>query len=204
MKTNKNTPYIIGCYNKSVVLTYIGVIIAFYGILNISNKRIAIICIILAGMCDLFDGPIARMCKNRTYIDRQFGGQIDSLADIIISVILPALFVHTNYNEVYALPICCIYILAGVIRLAWFNIIHKDGEKHYIGLPVTYMCLILPILYIIIDIWFKLNYASIIMNITMIVVAILFIVNIKIPKPRGAWYLFFTLLAIVSTVIVYY
>ena len=56
---------IIGKYNKSVILTYVGVTLSIIGIMFTMNQKIdyAMICLIFAGICDLFDGKIAKMCK---------------------------------------------------------------------------------------------------------------------------------------------
>ena len=65
--------YFIGCFNKSVILTYIGLASALSGInmLLVPNNPVetinrmdfAMLFLIIAGICDLFDGFIARKCK---------------------------------------------------------------------------------------------------------------------------------------------
>ena len=51
----------LGYYNYTVVLTYMGMLTAFTGILMACNGNIngALVCLMLSGVCDLFDGPIA-------------------------------------------------------------------------------------------------------------------------------------------------
>ena len=58
----------IGKYDKSVVVTFLGTLsamIGMYFILGYDEPRLtgAIICLIIAGICDMFDGKVARMCK---------------------------------------------------------------------------------------------------------------------------------------------
>ena len=55
----------IGVYNLSVLLTYLGVCFAVFGMyLAITgNIPAAVMCLILAGVCDMFDGYVARKCK---------------------------------------------------------------------------------------------------------------------------------------------
>ena len=63
----------IGKYNKSLIVTYIGVIFAILG-MNFSllgNLKYTMICMVIAGVCDLFDGKIARMC-DRTEEKKRF------------------------------------------------------------------------------------------------------------------------------------
>ena len=75
----------LGVYDYTVVLTYVSVLISMGGMLFSMNgyPRMAIVCLALSGFCDMFDGKIARTKKNRTEVEKKFGIQIDSLADII-------------------------------------------------------------------------------------------------------------------------
>lgn len=55
----------IGFYDYTVVLTYISMMISMYGITLCMDghfKR-AIVCLALSGLCDMFDGKIARTKK---------------------------------------------------------------------------------------------------------------------------------------------
>lgn len=55
----------IGFYDYTVVLTYISMMISVYGIILCMDghfKR-AIVCLALSGLCDMFDGKIARTKK---------------------------------------------------------------------------------------------------------------------------------------------
>ena len=55
----------IGYYNYSVILTYIGLASAVYGMVQAMsyNPRVAILCLMVCGLCDAFDGAIARTCN---------------------------------------------------------------------------------------------------------------------------------------------
>lgn len=195
---------IIGKYNKSVMLTYIGGIFALFGMIFaiIDNLQYSLICLMLAGICDLFDGKIARMCK-RTDIEKEFGKQIDSLVDVFSFVALPcviAIKLFLNIN-IWLCIIIIFYLLSGIIRLAWFNIISSKEEavKYFIGVPVAYIAVALPIIYAM-DMLFKLN-IDFIYPIVYIIFAVLFILNIKIPKPRKMAYIVFIVLAILISLI---
>ena len=87
-KDNKKKKLFLGCYNKSVILTYLGVSISLLGMINIEHRGISVICLVTAGICDLFDGVVARKSK-RTDTERAFGVQIDSLADMISFIAFP-------------------------------------------------------------------------------------------------------------------
>ncbi len=195
----------IGKYNKSVILTYIGITLAVCGIIfsflgNISN---AMICLIFSGICDLFDGKMARLCK-RDEQEKEFGKQIDSLADVFLFLALPCVL---GVELLKALPlyfniVFVIYVICGVIRLAWFNILASSDQqvKYFIGMPVAYIALVLPIIYSV-GLVFKFN-LSLVYFFIYLLFAILFIINVKISKPKGIWYIIFFILAIIVTIVI--
>uniref|UniRef100_UPI0040270D61 CDP-alcohol phosphatidyltransferase family protein n=1 Tax=Ruminococcus bicirculans (ex Wegman et al. 2014) TaxID=1160721 RepID=UPI0040270D61 len=51
----------IGFYNYSVILTYIGLVSSVFGITQVFENHIsiALLCLVLSGICDIFDGKIA-------------------------------------------------------------------------------------------------------------------------------------------------
>ena len=83
---------LIGYYNPSVILTYIGLAASIVGITFALNGdiRIATMLIMVSSVCDMFDGAVARKVK-RNEEEKRFGIQIDSLCDLICFGIFPAL-----------------------------------------------------------------------------------------------------------------
>ena len=198
----------IGKWNKSVILTYIGLAVSIFGILicfNNNEKSIgfAMSCLIIAGICDLFDGQLARKCK-RTEQEKNFGIELDSLVDAIDFIALPiAIFLRLQMNTWYHYIIMVIFAICGIARLAYFNIMVEDNNnpvKYYMGLPVTYTALIFPVFYLLKYI-LPLNIFSIIYTALIGIVAVLNIINIKIIKPKGMAYLVFSLLAIIMLIL---
>ena len=80
----------IGFYGASVFLTYLGLAFAVSGMVIASLGYIptAVMCLILSGICDMFDGTVARACK-RSEAEKKFGIQIDSLVDTVAFGIFP-------------------------------------------------------------------------------------------------------------------
>ena len=198
----------IGKWNKSVILTYIGLTVSILGIFicfNNNDKSVsfAMSCLIIAGICDLFDGTIARKCK-RTEEEKNFGIELDSLVDVIDFIALPiAIFLQLQMNTWYHYIILVVFAVCGIARLAHFNIMVEDNNKpvkYYTGLPVTYTALIFPIFYLLKYI-IPLNIFNIVYTILIALVAMLNIINLKIKKPKGIAYLFFPLLAIIVLVL---
>lgn len=193
----------IGCYNRSVILTYVGVGFAFAGVALALGERVAaaMLCLIAAGVCDLFDGAIARRCK-RGEAAKQFGAQIDSLADVMSFLALPAVLgLRLMSGAGFArYPVILGYILCGIIRLAWFNTSAAEGSggarTHYDGLPVTYSALIFPVLWSALGFFGEFGAAAWVWAAVYAATAVLFILNVKVVKPRGAWYGIFGALAL--------
>ena len=75
----------LGIYDYTVILTYISLGISVFGITRAleGDFKVAIFCLALSGLCDMFDGKIARAMKNRTADEKKFGIQIDSLCDVV-------------------------------------------------------------------------------------------------------------------------
>ena len=195
----------IGKWNKSVILTYIGMALSVLGIgIIILDKELkyALICLMFAGICDLFDGTVARRCK-RTKEEKAFGIELDSLVDVLSFIAFPIIILMKIGKSFSFLPIMIIYAIFGVARLAYFNINTANDSKpvkHYEGLPVTYAALIYPIFFLL-SYLIKNNIFVIIYNILALLVAILFILRIKIPKPKLVSSIILFITAIVVTII---
>lgn len=201
----------VGCFNKSVILTYVGLASAISGIfvtlMGGDNKAffIANILLIVSGICDLFDGVVARKCK-RNETQKAFGIQIDSLVDVIAFLVFPATLLMKSLSGVtgyVGLVISIVYVICGVTRLAWFNITTDGNTKFYSGLPVTYSALIIPVFNLIVSFTLVQNLLGvlisqgIILMVLYVLIALLYILNVPIKKPRGIWYIVFSVLAIV-------
>lgn len=191
----------IGFYNYTVILTYISLASSFIGITQLFNGNylFAVFCLIFSGGCDMFDGPVARSCKNRTEQAKTFGIQIDSLCDLVCFGVFPAIFnyVYTkSINEKLCVPsviISILFVLGALIRLGYFNVMEQERQqqtserrKYYQGLPVTSIALFLPIVFIFRNI-FPMEIYSYIFNVFMLGVAVFFVLNIKIKKPHGLY-----------------
>lgn len=183
----------IGFYNYSVILTYIGLCVAVFGMTMALNGDVkyALLCLMVCGMCDMFDGTIARKCK-RSDDAKSFGVQIDSLCDLVCFGVFPAMLGYgLKGMEVSVLDICAsaFFVLAAIIRLAYFNVqeinrTHSGGGKreYYEGLPVTSVALLLPVIFLM-DMYVKPLVTIKIYSIALVLIGVAFITKFKIKKP---------------------
>lgn len=145
----------LGYYNYTVILTYLGLLAGFSGVLAALNGQLknALICLMISGFCDMFDGKIASTME-RTKEERRFGIQIDSLCDLVCFGVLPAIIVYQKFGNSRLVAFAsAFYLLCALIRLAWFNVDEEERQsrevrsrEEYLGLPVTSAALILPCL----------------------------------------------------------
>ncbi|SCW26928.1 CDP-diacylglycerol---serine O-phosphatidyltransferase [Ruminococcaceae bacterium YRB3002] len=192
---------IIGKWNRSVILTYLGMVSAVFGMylaLVADKVNYAYACLMIAGVCDLFDGAVARKVK-RDEEEKAFGVQLDSLVDVMSFIALPVtIFVASGLKSIWFMPLFALFAISGIARLAYFNIMTADSEqpiRYYTGLPVTYSALIFPVVNLIGLVADELIY-RIVYVIAILAVAVLGVMRISIVKPRGIAYVFFGLLAI--------
>lgn len=182
----------IGFYDYTVLLTYLSVAFSVVGIMNATSGKldVAVICLLLAGICDGFDGKVARLKKNRTEQQKMFGIQIDSLCDVISFGLFPVILVHNlGMSGAINAVIRIAYVLAAVIRLAYYNVMEAESLREtehtrcfFQGLPVTSIAIILPIIYFVHHVILGKAF-DIGLSIVMAAIAVCFILDVKIKKP---------------------
>ncbi len=181
---------VLGYYDYTVILTYCGMLCAFCGILKViaQDYRNALFCLMLAGICDAFDGTVAST-KDRTYSEKRFGIQIDSLSDLISFGVLPGIFVYMIAGKSLLMGIVSsLFVLCALIRLSYFNVIEEErqnrtseGRKGFVGVPVTAVAILLPLVYLIYD--HKVFKSSIGFPILLILLGAGFLSPIELKKP---------------------
>ena len=223
----------IGFYDYTVILTYLSILSGTTGIIlclnGIGHPYLGMFFLLFSGLCDTFDGKVARTKKNRTEKMKKFGIQIDSLSDLIAFGVLPACigiallrcglrtqipFGFTRFIfeknpmlvQIILTIIAVLYVLAAMIRLAYFNVMEEEGankaekgEKIYMGLPVTSAALIFPavlLVHILVRADLTLLYFGV-----MIVTGLLFICKFHIKKPKGKGIAVLVLLGILEFII---
>ena len=125
----------LGVYNYTVILTYIGMLTGLTCIGFAMGGKLpwALLCLLLAGLCDMFDGKIASTME-RTAQEKRFGVQIDSLSDLICFGVLPGVIVYsTAPGKIAVAAVAGLYVLCALIRLAWFNVDEEERQDTAAG-----------------------------------------------------------------------
>lgn len=165
----------IGFYDYTVILTYLSLLSACTGIIvslaGPGHPYIGTFFLLVCGLCDAFDGKVARHKKDRSDMEKAFGIQIDSLSDLVAFGVLPVaigaamlrwspIFEWLRDNcshgvfilvETLLIAVLILFALAALIRLAYFNVTEEERQKvetgarkYYTGMPVTTVSLIFP------------------------------------------------------------
>ncbi len=200
----------IGFYDYTVVLTYMSLASSTIGMMFAINGhfRLAITCLAISGLLDMFDGKVARTKKNRTEDQKMFGVQIDSLCDAICFGFFPGVLCYSIGMRGYlAIGIIVYYCIAAVIRLAFFNVLEinrqmKEGgsNKFYHGLPVTSIAIILPIVFLSNFVLETATFYWVLLG-TLMMTGTAFIVDFKLRKPNNKE--LFIIVLIVSAVVLW-
>ena len=205
----------IGFYNYTMLLTYLSLASAGLGILisqiGEGHPFIGMFFLLFCGLCDAFDGKVARMKKDRTELENKYGVQLDSLSDIVAFGVLPtcigsALIRRSDVYDmakagsgvweivftILVFAVMVLYLIAGLIRLAYFNVTEEERQKvetgarkHYLGLPITSAAIVCP--FVLLVHYVLLQFLS--LDITpvyfaiMALSAILFVTKFQLKKP---------------------
>ena len=190
---------LLGVYDYTVWLTYFGLFISIVGIMEglHGRKTMAIFCLAFSGLCDAFDGRIARKKTDRTEDEKAFGIQIDSLCDIVCFGVFPSVICFTlGVNGAAGMLVIAWYCICGVIRLAQFNVTAQGrlGETEenlcYRGLPITSAAVVLPVMYLV-GTWIPAGIFVLLLHLILAAMGLLFVIDLPFPKLKGKGLAFF-------------
>jgi CDP-diacylglycerol--serine O-phosphatidyltransferase len=171
------------------ICSMLGLLCAVFGIFfAIEGYFLAsIISVLWAVLFDWFDGIIARKIKGRTKEQGIFGGQLDSMIDIVSFGVLPAILLlsYGNYS-LWFMPGVFIIIGTSVIRLSYFNIYGLIDSKTYMGLALDNNVLILAFVFLF-ESFFSHTTFSIIIYTLLIILSVLNLASIPTPKFGEKW-----------------
>ena len=96
--------------------------------------------VLLAALCDGFDGMVARL----THSQSEFGLQFDSLSDVVSFGVAPSFAAFSILSKIdggkpdrIAGAICAVFAICGALRLARYNVqAHGSERTGFVGLPI--------------------------------------------------------------------
>ena len=110
----------IGFYDYTVILTYLSLMSGTIGIMlclnGMGHPYLGMFFLLFSGLCDTFDGKVARSKKDRTTQMKKFGIQIDSLSELHLEYFRHAL-------ELRCFDILCIFRIYQALQSIFLHII---------------------------------------------------------------------------------
>lgn len=176
-----------GYISRATQLTLVGLGLSITGAALALNGDLPLgmVCLVAAGVADMFDGRIARATPS-TDDQKAFGVQIDTVADMAGFGVVPAVFglVVLGVHPL-AVLLMVLWVCAAALRLAFFNVHGVDstgGSATYTGLPVTFAALIIPTAH-----WLSrhLPHGELLLIVVYALTTLAFVANVPVPKPKG-------------------
>jgi len=143
-------------FNLANLATFLNIISGIMAIYFLTHREFfgAALFAWVGGAFDIIDGKIARKYQLST----EFGIQLDSYADFLSFVIVPAMFIYFGVidgkelflNTPFVIFAFIYYIISGLRRLIQFNIDADVGKvgKYFVGVPTPLGAILLWLVYI--------------------------------------------------------
>jgi len=167
----------------------------------LKNFPMAIIGMIWAVLFDWGDGIIARRIKGRTSDQKAFGGQLDSLIDMVSFGICPAVFLlsYGNFSP-WFLPGAFVIVATSAIRLSYFNVFGLVDDSTYMGLALDNNVIIFAFIFLFEGFFNSTIFSAIIYGV-LLGMAVFNMAPVQTPKFSGKWFYVLLVYTLVLTII---
>ncbi len=166
----------------------------------VANFPAAIIAMLWAVLFDWYDGSIAHRIPERCNILKSVGAKMDSLVDIISLAVCPAIIL-LSYGDFspWFLPGTLAIVIAGVVRLAYFDTFGVDKDGTIAGLSLDITPLIVALVFLLEGV---LDHGAFVVLLYTIIVVLSFlhVAPFRMHKMMGRWYYVITAYVLIMTV----
>jgi len=188
------------------IITLLGLSSGILGIYFalLGNFPAAIIAILWAVLFDWYDGPVARRIPGRSDVQKSIGARMDSLVDIVSLAICPAIIL-LSYGEFSAwfFPGALIIVMAGVVRLAYFDVFGVDDDGTIAGLSLDITALVMALVFLLERALGHNPFAALLYT-TIVVMSFLHVAPFRMHKMVGRWYPVITAYVLILTAVYSY
>ena len=168
-------------------ITVVGLTFAVAGLyaLLTGHLELGIAAVVWALAADHLDGIVASRLRNRDPDKGKIGKQLDSFTDLVSDAVFPALLVmQLNRQSTASLVIAMVLMVAGALRLSYFNSFGLSGGR-FVGVPLSYDIPLLALLFVLRP-WLPENTFALIVNGALLVLAVLHVSTFRVPRTTGA------------------
>ena len=188
------------------IITLLGLSSGILGIYLalLGNFPAAIIAMLWAVLFDWYDGPVARRIPGRSDVQKSIGAKMDSLVDIVSLAICPAIIL-LSYGQFSAwfFPGALMIVVAGVVRLAYFDVFGVDDDGTIAGLSLDITALVVALVFLLERVLDH-NFFAALLYTTIAVLSFLHVAPFRMHKMVGRWYYVVTAYVLILTAVYSY
>ncbi len=154
----------------------------------IENFPAAIIAMLWAVLFDWYDGPVSRRIPGRSNLLKSVGAKMDSLVDIVSLAVCPAIIL-LSYGQFspWFFPGALAIVMAGVVRLAYFDVFGVDSNGSITGLSLDITPLAVALVFLLEGIINSDAFIVLLYSI-IVILSFLHVAPFRMSKMVGRWY----------------
>ena len=175
-----------------------GVLAIFFALEQ--NYLAAIIAMLRAVSFDWYDGVITRNLPGRSEARRSIGAAMVSLVDLVTSGVSPAILLLgvTDFSA-WAHPGALAIIMAGVLRMSYFNVYGVDSNGKVAGLTIDNSPIVVSLIFFL-ETFIDHGPFVGILYAAIVVMAALHVAPFRLPKATQVFYYILTAYVVAATV----
>ena len=163
------------------------------------NYPAAIIAMLWAVLFDWYDGLVARAVSGRSEAHKTVGARMDSLVDLVTSGVGPAiLLLSVSDFSAWSYPGALALIMAGVLRLAYFDVFGVDSKGAYAGITIDNTPIVVSAVFLLQGLLSHNTFWAVLYS-AILVMALLHVAPFRTPKLGRIWNYIFTAYVVVMT-----
>ena len=148
---------------------------------------------------DWYDGVVARALPGRSQAHKSIGVHMDSLVDLVTSAVGPAiLLLSVSDFSAWAYPGALAIIMAGVLRLSYFDVFGVDSKGTYAGITIDNSPIVVSAVFFM-ESFINHNAFVAILYVAVLVMAFLHVAPFRTAKLGRIWYYVFTTYVVMAT-----
>ena len=191
--------FVVDRANIVTLLGLCGGVLAIYFAIA-QNYPAAIIAMLWAVLLDWYDGLVARATPGRSEVHQSIGVHMDSLVDLVSSAVVPAiLLLSIGEFSGWFYPGALAIIMAGVLRLAYFDVFGVDESGTVAGITIDNSPYAVAAVFLLESFLSHDVFAAALYTV-IVVFAFLHVAPIRTAKLRGIWLYIVTAYVMMMTV----
>jgi len=159
----------------------------------------AIIAMLWAVTFDWYDGVVARAMPGRAEANRSIGAAMDSLVDLVTSAVGPAiLLLSVTDFSAWAYPGALAIIMAGVLRLSYFDVFGVDSHGTIAGITIDNSPIVVSMVFFFESFMNHDGFVAL-LYVAIVAMAFLHVAPFRTPKVGKIFYYIFTVYVVAAT-----